>query len=167
MKKRILTIAMAVALLAVTILPVTVMAEDAVVSGTVGTYFTLTVPSTITLPTLNYSTTNPSTAQTISAQTNDATKNVATVTVSGSDSGKLTYSGTSLSSALSLGGTGFTTVALTGSTQSLVGTSDGALSTVGVEKKWTKTTLVITQPAFTAVPAGTYTCTLTFAATFT
>jgi hypothetical protein len=137
-----------------------------------GTYYTVTIPSPITIPAsgnLVNTASNASAALTVTVATDDSTMNKATVTVLGSNAGFLKRTGGStLSSALSLSGSGFTTVtALTGVAQTLVDTTQGALGTVGIEKTWTKSTLVITQPAFTAVEAGTYSCTITFAATFT
>jgi hypothetical protein len=134
----------------------------------VNIYATLAIPTgPISIPAsgpLNLSQNNDSAAQTISCTTNEAAKTNATVTVLGTSAGKLTLSSTSLSSALSLGGAGFTTVSLTGSAQTLVNTSDGALS--GTPKTWSKNTLVITQPPFTVVTPGSYSCTITLTATF-
>ena len=134
--------------------------------------YTLTVPGSISIPasgSLNLLTNNDSAFQTISFTTNQTGKTYATVNVkdaTSTDQGKLKINGTgtALSSALKLSGTGLTTVnALSGSDQTLVDASQGALS--GTPLTWSKTTLVITQPAFTTATPGTYSTIITFTAT--
>lgn len=140
-----------------------------VVTGTVVSYYTFTAPSDFGFS-ADLDKDNPvfSVGQTLAVATNDAAMGSAKVDVNGSDSGFL-YDGSSVSldSALTLAGTNFTGITLSGSDQELVSVAQGALSG-SPEKVWTLThnDLVVTQPAFSAVAANTYTTTLTFTATF-
>ena len=134
--------------------------------------YTLTVPSTITIPAtgkLDRLVNNDSASQTISCNTTDPAKTNATVVVkdaTATDQGKLKKdgTGTALSSALKLSGNGFTTVGeLSAIDQPLVDATQGALT----NSSWSKANLVITQPAFTIAVPGTYSTIITFTATFT
>ena len=141
------------------------------VTFTATDYATLTVPGSVTIPAtppLIRTQANDSAAQTVSAASSLDSNTYASVTVSGTNSGKLTSAApTSLSSALKLSGTGFTEVtALSGADQTLVNTTQGALTLVSGVGSWTKTTLIVTQPIFDQVAAGSYTCTITFTAVF-
>jgi plastocyanin len=136
------------------------------VTNTVPAYYTLTAPADFTL-TLNPAQATSSPGKTLSVATNDSTMSKVAVKVKGTSgqNGKLKKGGgTSLSTALTLAGTGLTTRTLSDSDQVLITTASLVVS--GAEKVWSVSDLVITQPAFTAVPSGNYTITITFTATF-
>jgi hypothetical protein len=168
-KKRILTLSIALALLAVLVVPMATFADDAsggtTVTGNVLSYYTLTAPPGFSL-TLNPAQATSSQIKTLSVATNDNTMTSVGINVNGTSgqSGKLKSGGTSLSTALTLAGTGLTTRTLTDTNQVLIAAA--GLSVAGSEKVWSVSDLVITQPAFDAVPAGSYTITITFTATF-
>lgn len=161
---RILSMVGVLVLLAVLATPMTVLAEDTHVNGDIGSTYTLSVPSDFGLGTLNSAGGTNSGSKILTATTNDLLKTSVKIDVLGTNGGKLTKLSTSLSSSLSLSGTGLTTTSLTGTNQTLIaaGTLSGS-----PEATWSVADLVITQPAFTTpVPAGNYTCTITFTATF-
>lgn len=184
MKKRILSLAMALAMLAVLVMPMAALAVEtstSTVSGTMGTYYRLTVPPAVNLGgSLNNLANNPSGVQTISvahnaglAVSNSVQIAVIDSTTTVGDKGFLKRDGTGtgsanvLSTALILSGAG-TPVILT---KTLSGTSQTLLTTVATltgapEATWSNATLVITQPAFTSVTAGTFSTIITFTATF-
>ena len=168
MIKKILALVSVVVLLTA-LAPIAVFAQtdDTIVSGTLGSYYTITAPTSVSLGTLDNTTVTSSAGQTLSVETNDATKTTVDITVkdtSASFQGYLKSSSVALSSALQLSGTGLSTIdPLTGSDQTL--TSGATLSGTGV-KTWSVSDLVIAQPAFDMVAAGTYTTTITFTATF-
>lgn len=136
-------------------------------------YQTLTVPGPFSIPAtppLIRTQANDSTAQTLSAAASLDTLVTAKVDVKGSNVGFLKVGAVSLSTPLKLSGTGFTEVAtLSGTDQPLVVVAGGqaALTLATGVRSWTKTgALIVTQPIFTQVVAGDYTCIITFTATF-
>lgn len=82
MIKRILSIAMALALIAVLAAPLAAFAASGTttVTGTAGFTYTLQVPSTVSLGVLNSSSSNPSTAQSMNAHTDDTGIHHVTIT---------------------------------------------------------------------------------------
>jgi hypothetical protein len=168
-KKRILTLSIALTLLAVLVVPRAAFADvsgGTTVTGTVLAYYTLTAPAGFSL-TLNPAQATSSPGKTLSVATNDSGMTSVRINVKGTagQTGMLKSSGgTSLSTALTLAGTGLTTQTLSDTDLALIAAA--VLGASGAEKVWSVSDLVITQPAFTAVPAGSYTITITFTATF-
>ncbi len=168
MKKRILTLSIVLALLAVLVVPTAAFAdvsEGTTVTGTVLSYYTLSAPAGFSLTLIPAQDTS-SPSKTLSVATNDGTMASVIINVNGTSgqAGKLKSGGTSLSTALKLAGTGLTTTTLSDSDQALI--TAATLSASPPEKVWSVSDLVITQPAFDAVPAGSYIITITFTATF-
>jgi hypothetical protein len=166
--KKLITLAIALAMLATMILPVTVFAADGtgdmetLVTGNLGNYYTVDAPDDFSMA-ITYTSGGNSGSKTFSCVTNDATMGTVKIEALASNDGYLQNGSTPLSTALSVSGTGLTTTSLTGTNQSLV----DALSLAGTgEKSVSITNMVITQPAFTAVASGAYTSTVTFTVTF-
>lgn len=166
--KKLITIGIALAMLATMILPVTVFAAggtgdlDTLVTGNLGNYYTVDAPDDFSMA-ITYAAGGDSGSKTFSCVTNDATMVSVKIEALASNNGYLQNGSTPLSSALSISGTGLTTKSLTGENQSLV--DELTISGTG-EKSVSINDMVITQPAFDAVASGAYTSTVTFTVTF-
>ncbi len=171
MKRIILTLAAIISLVGVMVSPMTVMATpgtgdlDTLVTGEIVSYYTVAAPLNFTMANLLPAGGN-SGSKTLAVATNDAVMANVKVEVKGTSGqdGRLKSATDPLSSALILTGTGLTTRTLSDNDQTLI--AAGSLEGADVEKTWSVADLVITQPAFTAVAAGTYTITITFTVTF-
>jgi hypothetical protein len=168
--KKLITLGIALAMLATMILPVAAMAApgagdlDTLVTGNLGSYYTVDAPDNFGMVITSAAGGN-SGSKAISFATNDNGMTSVKVEVLADNNGFLTSSvPTSLSTALSVSGSGLTTRTLTDTNQSLVDALSLAL--VGVEKTASVSDMVITQPAFNAVASGAYTATITFTVTF-
>lgn len=161
---KVLIITMTLSLIVTLAAPLTVYAADTEVSGTVSSYYTLTVPETVNLSSLDPANSTDSTPLTISVATNDTAKTSVNIqVVDNAHAGKLTNGGISLSSPLVIFGGNLTQATLSDSTASL---SNASLTSSGNEKVWEETNMIIRQPAFNTVAPGTYTTTITFTAAF-
>jgi VCBS repeat-containing protein len=166
-KKSLFTVLAVVSLLGVMVSPMQVLAgtgtDSSNVSGTMETYYTLDVPASFSLGSISKTASATSSAQTITVTTNDASSPNVTIAVRGED-GQLENPSAKISPALQInsGGLGWTNQAISSSNVS------GSNSLTIVEGT-ASATFTLTQPIITnagLIPAGTYSETLTFTATF-